>query len=306
MRLIRWLLPLSLITASAVGSVQTAEAQVSVRVNAGLRVGGPPTQAPPAPRAERRPAAQRGRVWVPGFWDWKNGRWQWVRGHHERVRAGKRWREPRWEQQGGAYVRVGGDWDAAPEYPDAPPPEPRVERSRARRGYVWVAGNWDWQNGSWNWTPGRYERQRSNARYENTRWEQRDGRWQRNDGGWREGGGGGGGAQWRFDDRGWSLLGEQTVDGRVDTGHIDFSQNRGKVSKLTIVVVDSDLEMLDLGITFVSGKTYNPKMRQFFREGTRTRVINLPNAEILRAVDFKFANVPGGGRARVQVYADVK
>ncbi len=304
MRLTRWLLPLGLVTATAIESVPSAHAQVSVRVKAGVRVGGPPTSAPPALRAERRPARQRGRVWVAGYWDWQNGRWTWFRGKYERVRTGKRWREPRWEQQGDTYVRAGGDWDTAPEYPDAPPPEPRAERSRNRRGYVYVAGYWDWQNGSWDWIPGKYERQRKGSRWESTRWDQRDGRWQRQDGGWRDGDGGN--APWRFDASGWSLLGEQTVDGRVDTGHIGFSQNRGKVSKLTIVVIDSDLEMLDLGITFVSGKTYNPKIRQFFREGTRTRVINLPNAEILRAVDFKFANLPGGGRAKVQVYADVK
>lgn len=107
----------------------------------------------------------------------------------------------------------------------------------------------------------------------------------------------------RFESAGWTLLGEKTVDGRVDSDQVDFSQKQGTVSKLTIVVLDSDLEMIDLKILYVSGQDLHPTGRHYFREDSRTRVIDLPKSEILRAVIFKYKNLPGGGRARVQVWA---
>ncbi len=92
------------------------------------------------------------------------------------------------------------------------------------------------------------------------------------------------------------------MDGRVDTDQVDFSQKWGTVSKLMIQVVDSDLEMIDLRIVYVSGNDFRPSGRHYFREGSRTRGIDLPGNEILRAVQFKYRNLPGGGRARVQVW----
>lgn len=108
---------------------------------------------------------------------------------------------------------------------------------------------------------------------------------------------------YQFDSTGWTLLGEKTVDGKVDSDQVDFSQKQGTVSKLTIVVLDSDLEMIDLKILFVSGQDMRPTGRHYFRENSRTRAIELPKSEILRAVIFKYQNLPGGGRARVQVWA---
>ncbi|HEY5935916.1 MAG TPA: hypothetical protein VIU61_14805 [Kofleriaceae bacterium] len=111
-----------------------------------------------------------------------------------------------------------------------------------------------------------------------------------------------------WDSSGWTLLGEHTVDGKVDTDRIDVSQKKGTFSKLTFVVLDSDLEMIDTTIQFLgvkgksSGKQYKPKTAHYFRENSRTRAIDLPNAEIIRYVEFKYKNLPGGGKARVQVW----
>ncbi len=290
------------------GTAATASAQVRIGgdVTVTLKT---PNQAPPAPRAERVGAPRRGYVWVAGTWDWRNGRYVWVRGHYERAQRGKRWRNHNWEQRDGAWVRVDGRWDDAPQYPDAPPPDPREERIRPRRGYVYIKGRWDWQDGQWNWVAGRYERERAGSSWNDGRWEQRDNRWQWSDGGWRDGSAGPGDRKpWTFDSRGWTMLGEKVVEGRgrTDSDQIDFSQKQGKVNNLTIVVLDSDLEMHDMKIVYVSGKSTTPTDRHYFREDTRTRVIRLDPNEILRAVQFKYSNLPGGGRARVQVWGDVK
>jgi hypothetical protein len=258
-------------------------------------------------RVERVGAPRRGYVWVAGYWDWRNGRYQWTRGHYERSKAGKRWRQPQWEEREGAWVRVNGDWDTAPQYPDQAPPEPREERVRQRRGYVYIRGRWDWQDGQWNWTAGRYEREKAGAQWNDGRWEQRDNRWQYTDGRWDDGSSNGGGQKWAFDSRGWTLLGEKTVEGRNrdDSAQVDFSQKQGKVNNLTLVVLDSDLEMIDLTVQYVSGKQTHPTDKQYFREGSRTRMIRLEPNEILRVVLFKYRNVPGGAKARVQVWGDV-
>jgi hypothetical protein len=69
--------------------------------------------------------------------------------------------------------------------PDREPPPRRAERdARPRKGYIWVAGDWDWKFGKWTWVAGHYERDRPGKQYTPPRWEQRDGRWQRGAGGW--------------------------------------------------------------------------------------------------------------------------
>jgi hypothetical protein len=109
--------------------------------------------------------------------------------------------------------------------------------------------------------------------------------------------------QQQWDERGWQLLGEKTVDGRIDRDRIEVGRYEGRFNKLTVRVKDSDLEMIEFKIVFGDNTEYNPKVSQFFRENTRTKVIELPPAEqIIRYIDFKYRNLPGGGRATIQVY----
>jgi hypothetical protein len=106
-----------------------------------------------------------------------------------------------------------------------------------------------------------------------------------------------------WDPKGWTLLGERTVDGRVDHDRIDVGRYEGRFSKLTIVVENSDLELIDLSIKFERGAPWHPEVKQFFREGQRTRAIDFPGDEhIIKHIDFTYRNLPGGGRARVAVY----
>ena len=108
-----------------------------------------------------------------------------------------------------------------------------------------------------------------------------------------------------WDPRGWTLLGEQRVDGtREDTDRIRVSRYEPRFRKLTVVVLDSDLELLDLSIKLAHGEPFHPEVSAVFREGSRTKVIDLPGDErTIRWLEFKYRNLPGGGRARVQVWA---
>jgi hypothetical protein len=107
-----------------------------------------------------------------------------------------------------------------------------------------------------------------------------------------------------WDSRGWVLLGERTVNGSVDHDRIEVGRVEGKFSKVTVVVEQSDLEMIDFKIEFGDRTEYHPTVNQVFREGTRTRVIDLPPGErVIKFISFKYRNLPGGGNAKVGVWA---
>ena len=111
-------------------------------------------------------------------------------------------------------------------------------------------------------------------------------------------------APFSWDSKGWVLLGERTVNGRADHDRIEVGRHEGKFEKLTLVVLDGDLEMRDFEIKFGKGAPWHPELKHFFKEGQRTRVIDFPGDErVIKFVDFRYGNLPGGGRAKVQVWA---
>ena len=102
---------------------------------------------------------------------------------------------------------------------------------------------------------------------------------------------------------GWVMLGEAVVNGNRDKDKIMVGRDEGKFRKLTVVVLDSDLEMLDMEVKMAKGKPFSPDVRQVFRENTRTRVIDLPGDDrVIKWIEFRYRNLAGGGRARVQVW----
>jgi hypothetical protein len=106
-----------------------------------------------------------------------------------------------------------------------------------------------------------------------------------------------------WDPKGWTLLGERTVDGRYDHDRIDVGRYEGKFSKLTLVVENSDLELIDFSVKFDHGPPWHPEVTHFFREGQRTRAIDLPGEDrVIKHIDVRYRNLPGGGRARLAVY----
>jgi len=123
--------------------------------------------------------------------------------------------------------------------------------------------------------------------------------------GWKaEAGGGGRPAPFTWDSKGWTMLGEREVNGKVDHDRITVSRRQGKLEKLTLVVLDSDLELIDFEIKFGQGAPWHPTVSHFFREGQRTHVIDFPGDErTVKYIDFKYRNLPGGGRAKIQVWA---
>jgi hypothetical protein len=107
-----------------------------------------------------------------------------------------------------------------------------------------------------------------------------------------------------WDSSGWQLLGERSVTGRYDHDTITVGAYKGRFDKLSMVVLDSDLELLDLEVRFKTGRPYHPATRHHFREGSRSRIFDLPGSDrVIRSIELRYKNVPGGGNAKVQIWA---
>jgi hypothetical protein len=61
--------------------------------------------------------------------------------------------------------------------------------------------------------------------------------------------------------------------------------------------------MFDVVFEFGDGTTFSPNLRHVFGPGTQSRVIDLPGgARKIDKVHFRYGNLPGGGRAQVEVW----
>lgn len=106
-----------------------------------------------------------------------------------------------------------------------------------------------------------------------------------------------------FNPAGWTLLGSQTVQGRRDRDSIRVGRYKGAFDQLTLVVSDNDIELRDMTIVFTNGQKWSPKVQHYFREGQRSRAIDLPGKDrTISRIDLVYSNLPGGGRAKVEVY----
>jgi hypothetical protein len=103
---------------------------------------------------------------------------------------------------------------------------------------------------------------------------------------------------------GWDKLGERWVDGAVDYDVIAVGAKEGEYRKVMLVVEKSSVELYDLRFTFGDGSVFSPSTRYAFGPNENTRVIDLPGGDrVIRKVEFKYSNLPGGGRAQVELWA---
>lgn len=102
----------------------------------------------------------------------------------------------------------------------------------------------------------------------------------------------------------WNRLGERMVTGGSDHDTIAVGAVEGTFTRLMLRVEHSALELFDITVTFGDGTTWSPGTRLIFAEDTVSRVIDLPGgARVIRRVDFHYSNLPGGGRAQLELWA---
>jgi hypothetical protein len=103
---------------------------------------------------------------------------------------------------------------------------------------------------------------------------------------------------------GWTRLGERWVSPGADHDTIVVGAGDGRFTSIALRVEHSALELFDITITFGDGTTFSPGTRLVFAEDTASRTIDLPGgARVIRRVDFHYANLPGGGRAQLELWA---
>lgn len=101
----------------------------------------------------------------------------------------------------------------------------------------------------------------------------------------------------------WDKLGERWVDGRGDRDVIHVGKKDGRFQKIQLVVEHSSVELYDIVVTFGDGTTFSPNTRLAFGPNSTTRVIDLPGgARVIRKVELRYGNLPGGGRAQIELW----
>ena len=102
----------------------------------------------------------------------------------------------------------------------------------------------------------------------------------------------------------WNKLGERWVDGTHDRDVIPVGARAGAYRRIMIVVENSALEMRDVVVYFDDGTAFSPPTRHVFAANTRSHVIDLPGSRRnIRSVEFRYGNLPGGGRAQAELWA---
>jgi len=98
-------------------------------------------------------------------------------------------------------------------------------------------------------------------------------------------------------------LGERVVRGNIDKDTIEVGADDGLFTAIQVKVENSSLEMYDIKVVFGNGESFSPNTRLVFAKDTATRMIDLPgNKRVIKRVEFRYGNLPGGGNARVELW----
>ncbi|MCC6465833.1 MAG: hypothetical protein IT463_10875 [Planctomycetes bacterium] len=103
---------------------------------------------------------------------------------------------------------------------------------------------------------------------------------------------------------GYKHLASRTVDFGRDTDVIVLGETHGRITSITIEVEDGEIEMHDFTVTFGNGKQHSPEVRHEFKEGSRSRVIDLPGeGRVIERIAFKYRSTKlKEGKAVINVY----
>lgn len=105
------------------------------------------------------------------------------------------------------------------------------------------------------------------------------------------------------DRTGWEKLGECVVDGKGDKDKIHVKAREGTFTRVMLVVEHSACELWDVELHFENGEKFSPSTRLVFSQNSRSRVIDLPGAKRdLKKCEFRYGNLPGGGKAQVELW----
>ena len=101
----------------------------------------------------------------------------------------------------------------------------------------------------------------------------------------------------------WELLGSRRVSFAAERDVIDVGAREGTFDAIRIEVDGGNLEMYNIRLTFGNGDTWSPNTRVFFRQGSWSRLIDLPGpVRAIRKVEFWYRSRLRRGQATVRVF----
>jgi hypothetical protein len=104
---------------------------------------------------------------------------------------------------------------------------------------------------------------------------------------------------------GYSYLGERWVHGGGQAVHeaVVVGRGDGRFTSVMIVVENAPVEMDEVVITYGDGQQQRVGTRLTFGPNSTSRQIPLEGgARHIQRVDFVFSNIPGDGRAKVELW----
>jgi hypothetical protein len=102
---------------------------------------------------------------------------------------------------------------------------------------------------------------------------------------------------------GWRLLGDTWVTGQFAREIIRVGKNDGRIARVMLVIMHSNLDVGDVVIQFGNGQRWSPGLRNSFGDGSRSRAIDLPgHVRFIRGVELVRGAVAPGGRAHAEIW----
>jgi hypothetical protein len=101
------------------------------------------------------------------------------------------------------------------------------------------------------------------------------------------------------------VLGERSVDFRADQETINIDASEGLFRSLFFTVENNDLEIFNLFIVYGNGDREQIDMRHIFKEGSRSRLIDLRGDQRrIRTIQFTYRTVGNWreGKARIVIH----
>jgi hypothetical protein len=109
--------------------------------------------------------------------------------------------------------------------------------------------------------------------------------------------------EWRGRRADWDRLGTVVADRELDRDVIDLGKRAGRYEALMFRVERGDVVLEDLKITFQDDSIYSPDLKMVFREGERSRSIDLPpNGGKVKRIRFLYRSAGYKQNAVVDVY----
>ena len=102
---------------------------------------------------------------------------------------------------------------------------------------------------------------------------------------------------------GWRMLGDAWVAGQFEREIIRVGKYEGRVARIMLVIMNSNLDVGDVVIQFGNGQRWSPGLRHSFGDGSRSRAIDLPgHVRFIRGVELVRGAASAGGRVHAEIW----